>query len=121
MTDTAESANKAADEDLLSLFDQYSDLMSSNSDWLFKDIDVVINETLSEGISAECSITVQQCTTTVLFDTDANMSVMSQEGFQLITIKAEISKNKCMHSNISQWHWFRTNRTVLSNIHTIQI
>ena len=45
-THTAESANKAADEeDLWSLFHQYSDLRASYSDWLFKDIDTIIIET----------------------------------------------------------------------------
>ena len=75
-TDTAESAHKAADEDLLSLFDQYSDLMSSSWDWLSKDIDV-INKTCSEGNRVEYSIIVQQCTTTTLFDTGPNVSIMS--------------------------------------------
>ena len=43
-TDTAESAHKAAnEEDLLSFFNQPSDLMSSSSDLLSKDIDAVIN------------------------------------------------------------------------------
>ena len=58
-TDTAESANKAADkEGLLSVLDQCSDFMSSNVDWLFKDIDVAINEVSLEGTSTEYSITV---------------------------------------------------------------
>ena len=48
-TDTAETVNKAADEeDLLSFFDQYSDMMSYKSDWLFKDIDIIINAASSE-------------------------------------------------------------------------
>ena len=76
-THTAESVHKAADEGfLLSLFIQYSALMSSNSDWLSKDIKAVINKVSLEGISVEYSITVQQYTTTALFDKDANMSVM---------------------------------------------
>ena len=47
-TDTAESVHKSADDAyLLNLFYQYSDLLSSTSDWLSKDIAVVINEASS--------------------------------------------------------------------------
>ena len=80
-TDRAESVYKGTDEDLMSLFDQYSDFKSPTSDWLSIDIALVINETSSKGISVEYAITVQQCTTTTLFDTDANMSVILQKFF----------------------------------------
>ena len=95
--DTAESANKTADEeDLLNLFNQYPDVMSSISDWLFKDIDVIINEASSEGISAEYSITMQQYTSTVLFETHVNVSVMSQKFFNTLPQKPKLLKpNAC--------------------------
>ena len=49
-----ESVHKAAHkENLLCLFDQYSDLMSSTSDWLAKDIDIIINDGSPEEISVE--------------------------------------------------------------------
>ena len=53
--------------------------MSSNLDRLFKDVGVIINEASLDGISREYSIKVQQCTTKVMFDTNANVSVMSQK------------------------------------------
>ena len=74
LTDRAEPVHKAADEeDLLNLFDQYSDLMSPSSDWLSTDVAIIINEASIEGISVTYHITAQQCTTTALFDTGANM------------------------------------------------
>ena len=58
--DIVEAANKAANqEDLLSLFKQLSDSVSSNMDSLFKDTDVIINKASLEGINAEYSIAVQ--------------------------------------------------------------
>ena len=43
-------------EDLLSLFDQYSDLMSPTLAWLSTGITIVINEASPEGISAETTL-----------------------------------------------------------------
>ena len=63
----------AIEEDLLSLFNQYSDSMSPNSDWLATKDEVIINEVSVEGISATYHITVQQCATTALYNTGANM------------------------------------------------
>ena len=56
---TAESVHKVVDEEISwSLFYQYSDFMSSNLDWLGKDIDVIINEASLEGISADFPIAI---------------------------------------------------------------
>ena len=53
-TDTAESVPKSAgEEDLLSLFDQYSNLMSPTMAWPSTGISTVLNEASSEGIGAE--------------------------------------------------------------------
>ena len=101
-TDTVVSVQKAADEeDLLSVFDQCSDLLSSNLDWLSKDISVVINEASSEGISVENSITFQQCITTALFVTGANMSVMSHKFFNSLPQKPKLIKsNACTVTSV---------------------
>ena len=64
-------------EDLLSLFNQYSDLISQNSDYIATKDAIIINEVLVKGIIATYHITVQQCTTTPLINTGANMSVIS--------------------------------------------
>ena len=94
-TDTAGSVHNSADEgDLLSLFDNYPDFISPISPWLSTDISIVINETSSEGISAEYSIIVQQCKTTTLFDTGANMSVISWVAFN-----SSLQKLKLLGSN----------------------
>ena len=86
--ETAESVHQVVDEEnLVSLIDQYSNLMSSTLNLLAKDIDVIINEVASEGFSVEYPIVVQQCRTTALFDTGTNISVMSQKYFQFITTK----------------------------------
>ena len=92
-----EPLHRAADvEDLLSLFDQYSNLMSSNSDCLATDNAVFINEVSVEGISAAYHVTVHQCVTTALFNTGANILVISQK---YNYHKAETAKIKYMYSN----------------------
>ena len=75
-TDRAESSYEAADEeDLLSLCNQYSNLLSPNSDWLSAEDSVIISAVSVEGISVTYHITVQQHATITLFDTGFNMSV----------------------------------------------
>ena len=59
----------ADEEDLLSLFDKYSNLMSPNSDSLSTDDAVIINEVSVEGIIATYHVIAQQHATTALFDT----------------------------------------------------
>ena len=89
-TDRTEPIHEAADkEDLLSLFDQYSDLVSPTSDRLSADIAVVINGASLEAISTTYHITTQQCTTTALFDTSTNMLVISQKIFNSLPQKAK--------------------------------
>ena len=57
------------------------------------------------GISAEYPITAQNCTTTTLFDTGANMFVISQKIFYSLLQKQKLLKsNIYVCSNISQWH-----------------
>ena len=51
-TDRTDPVHEAADEDLLILFDQYSNVMSPTLDWLSTDIASVINEAFLKGISA---------------------------------------------------------------------
>ena len=65
------------DEDLLSLFNKYSNLLSSNLDWVATEDPVIINEVSVECLSARYHITVQQHATTALFNTSVNMSVIS--------------------------------------------
>ena len=77
-TDREEPLHEEADEeDLLSPFEQYSDLMTPNLDWLPTDDAIIINEVSIESISAAHHVTVQQHATTVLFNTGANMQVIS--------------------------------------------
>ena len=76
----------ADEEDLLSLFDQYSNLVS-------KDIAIVINEASSKGISVKNPITVQQCTTTALFDMGANIFIISEKFFNLLPQKLKLIKS----------------------------
>ena len=80
--DRLELSNETTDgKDLLSLLYQYSDIILPNSDWLTKEDVVIINEASVEGIKSIYHITVQQHTTTAIFDTSANMSVISQKFF----------------------------------------
>ena len=51
-TDRAEPLHDAADEEnLLTFFDQYSNFMSPNSDWLSSEDFIIINEVSLEGFS----------------------------------------------------------------------
>ena len=78
-TDRTEPLLEVADkEDLLSLFDQYSYLMSLNSEWLSTGYAIIINEVSVEGISATYHFTAQQCSTTALFYKGANVLITSQ-------------------------------------------
>ena len=91
-TDKTVPAHEAPDEeDFLSLFDQYSDLMSPSSDWLYTDVAIIINEVSMERISATYHITGQKCTI-VLFDAGTNISVISQKFFN------------SYHKNQNCWH-----------------
>ena len=75
-TDRAKPLHDAAyKENLLSLFKQYSNLVSSNSDCLSTDHAIIINEVSGESISATYHVTVQQHATTALFDMGINMSL----------------------------------------------
>ena len=65
-------------EDLLSLFNQYSNPVLPNSDLLATEDALIINKASVEGISTTYHITVQEHTTTTLFDTGANMSGILQ-------------------------------------------
>ena len=51
----------------------------------------------SEGINVEYSITVQQWTTTALFDTDDEMLVMSQKFFNSLPQKPKRLKPDALH------------------------
>ena len=86
-------AKATNEEDLLSLFNQYSDLMSPNSDWLSAEDAVFINEVSVEGISATYHIAVQQHATTALFDTNDNLLVMSQNIFSPYHKKPKLLKS----------------------------
>ena len=95
-TNRAQPLHEAADEeDLLSLFDQYYNLISANLDWLSTDDSIIINEVSVEGISEAYHVTVQ-LTTTALFNTGANMWVTSQFFFQLSTSQTKTAKIKYM-------------------------
>ena len=94
-TDRTEPIQEAAnDEDLLSLFNQYTGFMSPTLDWLSTDLAFIINEVSLERISATYHIKIQQCTTTALFDTDGNMLDISQK------IDSLPQKPKLLKSNI---------------------
>ena len=103
-TDGTEPVHEAADEeDLLCLFDQFSDLMLPSLVWLSTDNAVIINEASIEGSSVTYHVTVQQCTM-ALFYTSINMLVISQKFFNYLPQKLKIAEIKQMHSNISQCH-----------------
>ena len=77
--DRAEPSHKTADgEDLLSLLNQHSDLISPKLNWLATENPVIINGASVKGVSATYHATVQQCAITAPFDTGANMLVISQ-------------------------------------------
>ena len=80
--DRLDPSHKTADEeDQLRLFHQYSDLISSNSDWpATKDV-VIINKVSVDGISAMYHVTVQEHDTTALFDTSANILAILENMF----------------------------------------
>ena len=59
-------------------------------DWLATDDAVIMNEVSVEGISATYYITVQQCVTTALFNTSANLSVISQKFFDSLPQKLKL-------------------------------
>ena len=89
------SYHETADgEDLLSLFNQYSTLISPNLYWLATEDAVIINKVSIEGISA--TVTVQQCAKTALFDTCANMSVILQKFFYSLPQQLKLlTSNTC--------------------------
>ena len=107
-TNETEPVHETADEDLLSLFDQYSELMSPTLDWLSTDIATVMNETSLEGISATYHITVQQCTTTAMFDM---VPACQSYHKKFLTLYHNVTKDKYKYSNFSYLHWRRTDRT----------
>ena len=77
--DRAEPLHETGNEEVpLSLFNQHSDLMAPSSDWLATEDAVTINKVSRECISTTYHVTVQQCITTELFNTGANMSVILQ-------------------------------------------
>ena len=61
------------EEDLMNLFELYSDFTSHSSDWLGAYATVVISEASIQGRSATYHVTVQEQPTIALLDTGAKM------------------------------------------------
>ena len=96
--DTSEPSQKTANgEDLLSLFNQYSDLISPDSDWLATEDAVIFNEVSVENISTTYHITAQQHATTALFDIAANMLVIAK----ILQLSTTATENTIMEQMFS--------------------
>ena len=81
------------EEDLMSLFKQYSSFTPPISDWLGADATVVISEASIQGMSTTYHITVQEQTTIILLDAGTNMSVFLQKFLESLPQKPKLLKS----------------------------
>ena len=93
-------SNETYEDRLMELFNQFSGLTLSKSDWLESDTTIVTSETCLQGKSTTYQIKIQNLKITALLDTGASIWVVLEKFFKSLHQTPQLFK-VCKHKDIS--------------------